>query len=401
MEMDMDAISSIAGLLALCGITSVRMFAPTFLFGLICRVLPAYSWCPEGISELAANCPPFLTGNFGLAVFGVLGAIEIAANWEDSLRELISESNIETYAKPVFAAIVSYSICTPEQMQVLSAAIDGVPQAMSAACDPAVTEAATSLVSAVTFGLDAGCVTNAVDAVVQGAPVLDAGCVTNAAGAVAQAVSAQPAADGLSFSAILSAIFCGGGTFGFCKVRAWIVSSIRELDPDNSLHLNTFLSLFEEGSWLAILPVVLVFPVLALLLMAAAAVLGWMLSIPLKKLAAKRRSHWDAVGKAGMLKAVRIRAAVIFGVGVLISWIPVLGYIATVVALNLFVFGVLALYEKPARRIPVKLVMRFMKLTVFLVSLLFSGIPFMGIVLLVPYLISYLIRDRKIGNDSR
>ena len=74
---------------------------------------------------------------------------------------------------------------------------------------------------------------------------------------------------------------------------------------------------------------------------------------------------------------------------------------STVVALNLFVFGVLALYEKPARRILVKLIMRFMKLTVFLISLLFSGIPFMGIVLLVPYLISYLIRDRKIGNDSR
>ena len=77
-------------MLSLCGITSVRMFAPTFLFRLICQVLPAHSWCPEGISELAVNCPPFLTGNFELFVFGVLGAIEIVSKWDDTVRELIS-----------------------------------------------------------------------------------------------------------------------------------------------------------------------------------------------------------------------------------------------------------------------------------------------------------------------
>lgn len=360
----MDMISTIAGLLSLCGITSVRMFAPTFLFGLICRVLPAYSWCPEGISELAANCPPFLTGNFGLFVFGVLGAIEIAANWEDSLRELISETNIETYAKPVFAMLVSYSICTPEQMQVLSAAMDGVPEAV----------------------------------VMQGASVLDASTVTNTVSVAAESASAS-SGGGLSFSAIFASIFCGGGTFGFCNVRAWIASSIRELDPDNSLHLNTFLTLFEEGSWLAILPIALVFPILALFLMAVFAVCGWALSIPLKKLTEKRRAYWDAMGKDGMLKAVRARAIAIFVVGVLISGIPVIGYVATVVALNLFVFGVLALYEKASRRIIIKLLMRFMKLTIFLVSILISGIPFMGIILLAPYMLSYLIRSQKIKSS--
>ena len=73
----MEAISSIAGLLSFCGISSMRMFAPTFLFGAICRFLPEYSWCPSQISELAASCPPFLTGDFGLCVFGVLGVLEI------------------------------------------------------------------------------------------------------------------------------------------------------------------------------------------------------------------------------------------------------------------------------------------------------------------------------------
>ena len=72
----MDAISSIAELLSLCGIASVRMFAPTFLFGAICRFMPGCSWCPDGVIELAKSCPSFLTSKFGLFVFGVLAQYE-------------------------------------------------------------------------------------------------------------------------------------------------------------------------------------------------------------------------------------------------------------------------------------------------------------------------------------
>ena len=373
----MDAISSIAGLLSFCGISSMRMFAPTFLFGVICRYLPEYSWCPSEISELAASCPPFLTGNFGLCVFGVLGVLEIIANWDDSIKELLSETNIETYAKPLFAALVSYSICTPEQLQVLSAVVEGVPGVVPA-CDPVAANAITSAVSSVVSSVDANTVSNVVCTAVQGAS------------------GVEPSSAGLSFKAVFSALFCGGGTFGLCKVRSYVVSAVRELDPDNTLRLNTLLTLFEEGSWLAILPVLLVFPVIALLLMVLFAIIGWLFSIPLKKLAEKRRAHWDAVGKDGMLKAVRIRAAVIFTLGVFLSAIPVLGYLVTVVALNLLVFSVISLYEKSAYRIFVKLIMRFIKLTLFLIALLFSGIPFMGVLLLLPYLLSFFIRTNRI-----
>ena len=383
----MDAISAIAGLLSFCGISSMRMFAPTFLFGAICRFLPAYSWCPSEISTLAESCPPFLTGDFGLCVFGVLGVLEVVANWEDSIKEFISETNIETYAKPLFAALASYSICSPEQMQVLSSVIDGVPDALSMAGDPAVTNVVTSTVSAVT---------SSVSAVTSG---LDAHTISNAVGVAVQGSSGtEPSSTGMSFMAIVSALFCGGGTFGLCKVRTGIVAAVRELDPDNTLRLNTLLTLFEEGSWLAILPVALVFPVIALLLMVLFAILGWLFSVPLKKMVEKRRAHWDTVGKDGMLKAMRTRAVVIFVVGVFLSAIPVFGYLVTVVALNLLVFSVIALYEKPAYRILVKIMMRFVKLTLFLVALVFSGIPFMGIVLLLPYAVSFVMRVRKIKN---
>ena len=378
----MDAISSIAGLLSFCGISSMRMFAPTFLFGAICRFLPAYSWCPEEISELAASCPPFLMGNFGLCVFGMLGILEVAANWEDSIKELISETNIETYAKPLFAALASYSICSPEQMQVLSAVVGGVPETMSVACDPATANAATTAVSAVTSCLDVNAVSNVVGVAVQGSS------------------GPEPSPTGMSFMAIVSALFCGGGTFGLCKVRAAVVAAIRELDPDNALHLNTLLTLFEEGSWLAILPVLMVFPAVAFLMMVFFAIFGWLFSIPLKKLAEKRRAHWNAVGKEGMLKVVRVRAIVIFVLGIFLSVIPVFGYLVTVVALNLFVFGMISLYEKSAYRILVKIAMRFMKLTLFLVALVFSSVPFMGVFMLIPYLLSYLMRVRKIKNGG-
>ena len=376
----MEAISLIAGLLSLCGISSMRMFAPTFLFGAICRFLPTYSWCPPEILALAESCPPFLTGDFGLCVFGVLGVLEVVANWEDSVREFISETNIETYAKPLFAVLVSYSILTPEQMQVLSAVVNGVPDAMSMACNPATTNVVTSAVSAVTSGLDANTVSNAVGVAVQGPSV------------------AASSTTGLSFAAIAASLFCGGGTFGLCKIRAYVVAAVRELDPDNTLHLNTLLTLFEEGSWLAILPVAMIFPVVALLLMVLFAVFGWLFSIPLKKIAEKRRAHWDAVGKDGMLKEVRTRAIAIFALGIFLSAIPVFGYLATVVALNLLVFSVIAMYEKPAYRILVHIAMRFIKLTLFLVALVFSSIPFVGILLLLPYLMSFVMRTRKIEN---
>ena len=100
-----------------------------------------------------------------------------------------------------------------------------------------------------------------------------------------------------------------------------------------------------------------------------------------------------------MLKAVHIRAIVIFALGVFLSAIPVFGYLVTVIALNLLVFSVITLYEKPAYRILVKIMMRFMKLTLFLVALVFSGIPFMGIVLLLPYVVSFVLRIRKVKNE--
>ena len=129
------------------------------------------------------------------------------------------------------------------------------------------------------------------------------------------------------------------------------------------------------------------------------AILGWLFSIPLKRIVEKRRAHWDTVGKDGMLKAVRTRAVVIFVVGVFLSAIPVFGYLVTVIALNLLVFSVIALYEKPAYRMLVKIMMQFVKVTLFLVALVFSGIPFMGIVLLLPYAVSFVLRVRKIKSE--
>ena len=74
------------------------------------------------------------------------------------------------------------------------------------------------------------------------------------------------------------------------------------------------------------------------------------------------------------------------------------GYLVTVVALNLLVFSVIAMYEKPFYRILVRIVMRFIKLTLFLVAVVFSSIPFMGILLLSPYLLSFVMRTRRIEN---
>ena len=363
----------------------MRMFAPTFLFGLACRLLPRYSWCPDEIAQLAANCPSFLTGDFGLCVLGLFGALEIAANWDDTARDLISESNVETYLKPLFVALVSYSICTPEQVQVLSAVVDGPTVVVPAACDSAAVGLMTNAVASVA---------SAVTAAIAG---MDVGVVTNAVGTAAQeSVETVPAASDSSFWSVLSSLFCCGVTFCLCKIRAGIVAGVRELDPDNSLRLGSLLTLFEEGSWLAILSVLLVFPLVALLLMVTLAVLGFLLSRPLRALARKRRTYWESKGREDMLKEIRLRAIAIFGAGVFLSVVPFFGYLVTVIALNIFVFSVLSLYERSSSRLFVKLAMRFLKLTIALLALVFSGIPFLGIVFLVPYAISYVMRVNRI-----
>lgn len=386
----MDPVASIAGLLSLCGISSMRMFAPTFLFGVICRFLPEYSWCPEGVLRLAECCPSFLTSDFGLVVFGVLGVLELAANWDDTVRELISESNIDTYVKPVFATLMAYSILTPEQVQVVTAAVGDVTNAVPvtgvATATDLVTNVAASAASAVAAAAtDVATVSNA---------VAEAACV-----AAQGATDASASDSGSWISAIVSALFCGGVTFTLASLRSRFVAAVREMDPDNALHLNSLLAAFEEGSWLAALPLLLVFPVVALVLLVLFALFGWMLSRPMKKLAAKRRAHWDAVGREGMLREVRVRAIVIFIAGVLVSAIPVIGYLATVIALNLFVFSVLSLYEKRSTRILVRIVLRFIKLTLLLVAVVFSGVPFLGIVFLVPYWVVYQMRMRRFCRD--
>lgn len=382
----MDAISSIASLLALCGISSMRMFAPTFLFGAICRFMPGCSWCPEGIVKLAESCPSFLASDFGLFVFGVLGGLEVLANWDDAVKELISESNIDTYVKPVYATLMTYLILTPEQAMVIETVIGEAAHDVSNSVE-LLTNVVASTASAVAASPDSVAASNV---------------VADAVGVVGQGVSEAVRSDtSSSFTAFIALLFSCGGTFGLCKVRARVVDAVRELDPANALHLNTLLTLFEEGSWLVVLPTLLVFPLLALLLMVLFAGFGWLLSRPLKKIAEKRRAYWDAVGKEGMLKKVRVRAIVIFGLGVLLSGIPVFGYLVTVIALNLHVFSVIALYEGRSKRIVFRLLMRFMKLTLFLVSILVSGIPFVGIVLLLPYAISFLIRTNKIRESCR
>ena len=195
---------------------------------------------------------------------------------------------------------MAYSILTPEQIQVVTAAVGDVTNAVPLAAGP-VSNVVSPTVSAVPSGLDVATVSNAV---VESAGVV----VLGASKAAAQE-------SGLSFWAIVGSLFCCGGTFGLCKVRAGIVAAVREFDPDNALHLNSLLTLFEEGSWLAILPVLLVFPVLALLLMLVLAVFGWALSRPLKKIAEKRRAYWDAMGKDGMKKLMMAVAGAVLAFG--------------------------------------------------------------------------------------
>jgi hypothetical protein len=88
------------------------------------------------------------------------------------------------------------------------------------------------------------------------------------------------------------------------------------------------------------------------------------------------------------------RFFIVFGIGLLASFVPVLGFVLTLVGLKVFVLGEFALFENRWRRVKGMIFLRIMKLSALICATLLSCVPFAGIVMLLPYLAIYL-KKRK------
>ncbi|MBP5319939.1 MAG: hypothetical protein J6334_03040, partial [Kiritimatiellae bacterium] len=113
----MEAVSA---LLTFCGISSLRNFTPLFAFAALARFLPQWQHCPEAFQRLAAHAPTWMVSPVGLTVLGILAAIELAANWSASARELVESSRLDELFKPIFSALVVMGFLTTEAAEGLN-----------------------------------------------------------------------------------------------------------------------------------------------------------------------------------------------------------------------------------------------------------------------------------------
>ena len=183
-------------------------------------------------------------------------------------------------------------------------------------------------------------------------------------------------------------------------VRQSIAEGLRAIDPENSFGLHWVAAGVEECLWVVILAAAVIVPFLALLLV----VCGYGLALVFRKaivhMAERRRRYWEGKSRPEIARMLDIRAAIVFIFGFLISAVPFVGFLLTVLLLNVFVFGVFRLYEKLGTRWLMKFVFRVAKISFFLFLLVFSGMPFAGAAFLLPYLVFYWLRRRHFLREA-
>ena len=440
-----EIVANISGVLALCGIASFRSFLPTFLLLAIVRFTRDLEGCPQAILDAAAHVPEPMLSDGIITLFFFLAVAELAANWSETMRQLLEDSDFDRYFKPFYAFVFAIVAGTPlaEALPVQEAA------SAAASAGPAV----TSTVSAVSAA------------------------ATEAVSAAANAVPAPPAPEeGLPWLAwIWDFIMAGAASFGtamLCRFRAQVSSAIRSIDPDNSFHLHTLAKFAEETTWVSVLFVALLLPMLAavmvVVIMLAGAGFRSFLRVVEKESSHKcadcgevvhnsavvcpgcrkeqplpyRRVGFFALASSSSVNSAdaadvlrhhrrllsahrcplcaspledgfvcgrcgakvweqgltrrdligRLDTHVIGATlaGVFLSAVPIVGFVVAVFALNLMAIGVIQLYEDRFGRIVSRFIFKVVKWTLLLLAIVLSFLPFMGILLLVPYVVRYM-----------
>ena len=105
---------------------------------------------------------------------------------------------------------------------------------------------------------------------------------------------------------------------------------------------------------------------------------------------------WDVgYSRSDLIRMLDRRMVMATAAGVLLSGIPVLGFLAIVLMFNFAVLGILRRYDSLFGRFLVNFVVRVVKWTVLIFAIIFSGIPFAGALFIIPYVISYWMKRGK------
>lgn len=431
--MDETIITEIGGLLALCGIASFRSFLPTFLLLVLARLAPSLEGCPQTLLDVAACVPEVMLSDGVLVLFGVLAVTELVANWNDTVRQILEDSDFDLYFKPFYAFVFAI---------VAGVSADAAAVPSQAAVSSAVSSAAVP------------------PAPEEGLPWL----------AWVWSVVASGAA--------------GFGTWALCAFRSKVASSLRSIDPDNTLHLHTLAKFAEEMTWVSVLLVALLVPMLAAVLVVVLMVAGVVYRmifaalergcshrcgscgspvhnsavvcpdcrmaqpLPYRRVGPFALASSASVDPENVSDVVRHHRRLLLAhrcpicalplrdgfvcdrcgsrvweqgvtrhdlvgrldgrviaatlAGVLLSAVPVLGFLIMAVTMNIMAIGVLRSYESCLGRIAGKMFFKVVKWTLVICAVVLSSVPFVGIVLVAPYLAYYLrLRGRFLAAAPR
>lgn len=443
----LGAIGYIGEFFALCGISSCRNFLPTFVFLIIAATLPGSSFCPQAVEQLAHSVPSALLSGWSLALFGFMAMFELYANWNDTVREMLNETNWEQYFKPAFAFLFALAVGSPETAVAISSAVPGT----------------------IVDGQTVAEVTN------------QANVLASQASTVAAQVSAVASADSATWTDWLKDFFVSGmsalGTSILCKIKGKITEILYAIDPDNSFKLHSLAAMVEESAWVLILIVALLIPVLAIFLVLLMAGFAVALRALLAKMERDRSHVCPSCGKlvhdsavvcpschveqptpyhkvalmglagkglvdkddpsavlAHHKKLLMVRRCPlcatplkdkvtcggcggdVWGQGftredlvrmldhrmmlcgilaLVLSWVPWIGFFLPIVLMNVFAIRILRAYESKWSRAFGNFFVAVVKMTFLLIVLICSSIPFVGLLALVPYFFSYLLRRRR------
>ena len=221
------AIGLISQVLALCGLVSIRMFLPAFLYFLTMRLSLAFpEYAPEMVRQMAEHTPAWQVSYVFLTILGVLAAAEIAAVREPNIKEFLVE-DLDKYAKPILSILLVCGVVTTAQ-------------------------------------------------------------TLEAQGLLDEAAKVQQASFG-GFTAAMMVV--AGAVTGFCcRVRAAVLEQLHAIDPENSLGLQSLSNWLGEIVLVTGFLVLVVLPVLALNLTVGGVLLG-MLFQRLWARYEKRHSH--------------------------------------------------------------------------------------------------------------
>ena len=109
-------IGLISQILGLSGIVSIRMFLPVFLyFGLMRAALTWPQHMPDTIRQMAEQTPSWQVSWLFLTIFGILAVLEIAAVRNPDIKQFLVE-DFDRFAKPVVSLLLALGVVNNVQV---------------------------------------------------------------------------------------------------------------------------------------------------------------------------------------------------------------------------------------------------------------------------------------------